>query len=245
MKKILFIITIFVLSSCNNDKSRIGIIEDKNLSQTQIDSILDEYNFVYADLTFIDSTNQILLPITTQRNYKRKMYSSNDYGTEDYGTEDYPQYWNILFFNSENDTSNLLTQSKFNISSFDCNIENTGPILKNSILYRIGDVDYNKDKRINYDDPLHLFISKIDGSELTRLSPINENLESYRIVPNSDKIIFRTKRDIDSDLDFDNEDELIWYQINLSEQNSIKEIVSPTERKLIEKLYFKQWLIKN
>ena len=68
MKKILFIITIFVLSSCNNDKSRIGIIEDKNLSQTQIDSILDEYNFVYADLTFIDSTNQILLPITTQRN---------------------------------------------------------------------------------------------------------------------------------------------------------------------------------
>ena len=240
MKKILFIITIFVLSSCNNDKPRIGIIEDKNLSQTQIDSILDEYNFVYADLTFIDSTNQILLPITTQRNYKRKMYSSNDYGTEDY-----PQYWNILFFNSENDTSNLLTQSKFNISSFDCNIKNTGPILKNSILYRIGDVDYNKDKRINYDDPLHLFISKIDGSELTRLSPINENLESYRIVPNSDKIIFRTKRDIDSDLDFDNEDELIWYQINLSEQNSIKEIVSPTERKLIEKLYFKQWLIKN
>ena len=240
MKKILFVITIFVLSSCNNDKPRIGIIEDKNLSQTQIDSILDEYNFVYADLTFIDSTNQILLPITTQRNYKRKMYSSNDYGTEDY-----PQYWNILFFNSENDTSNLLTQSKFNISSFDCNIENTGPILKNSILYRIGDVDYNKDKRINYDDPLHLFISKIDGSELTRLSPINENLESYRIVPNSDKIIFRTKRDIDSDLDFDNEDELIWYQINLSEQNSIKEIVSPTERKLIEKLYFKQWLIKN
>ena len=240
MKKILFIITIFVLSSCNNDKPRIGIIEDKNLSQTQIDSILDEYNFVYADLTFIDSTNQILLPITTQRNYKRKMYSSNDYGTEDY-----PQYWNILFFNSENDTSNLLTQSKFNISSFDCNIENTGPILKNSILYRIGDVDYNKDKRINYNDPLHLFISKIDGSELTRLSPINENLESYRIVPNSDKIIFRTKRDIDSDLDFDNEDELIWYQINLSEQNSIKEIVSPTERKLIEKLYFKQWLIKN
>ena len=240
MKKILFIITIFVLSSCNNDKPRIGIIEDKNLSQTQIDSILDEYNFVYADLTFIDSTNQILLPITTQRNYKRKMYSSNDYGTEDY-----PQYWNILFFNSENDTSNLLTQSKFNISSFDCNIENTGPILKNSILYRIGDLDYNKDKRINYDDPIHLFISKIDGSELTRLSPINENLESYRIVPNSDKIIFRTKRDIDSDLDFDNEDELIWYQINLSEQNSIKEIVSPTERKLIEKLYFKQWLIKN
>ena len=168
------------------------------------------------------------------------MYSSNDYGTEDY-----PQYWNILFFNSENDTSNLLTQSKFNISSFDCNIKNTGPILKNSILYRIGDLDYNKDKRINYDDPIHLFISKIDGSELTRLSPINENLESYRIVPNSDKIIFRTKRDIDSDLDFDNEDELIWYQINLSEQNSIKEIVSPTERKLIEKLYFKQWLIKN
>ena len=55
---------------------------------------------------------------------------------------------------------------------------------------------------------MYLFISKIDGSELIRLSPLNENSESYKIVPNTDKIIFRTSRDTNSDLKFDKEDKL-------------------------------------
>ncbi|KZS41054.1 hypothetical protein AWE51_23130 [Aquimarina aggregata] len=237
MKKLLFIIILFFLS-CNNDKPRIGVIEERDLTQTQIDSILNEYNFVYSDLTFIDSTSQVLLPITTQKNYEKR------YSSYEYEAEDYPRYWNILFFNSDNDTTNLLINSKIRIADFECNIKNSGPILRNRILYKIGDKDYNKDKRLNYEDPLHLFISKIDGSELVRLSPLNENLESYKIVPKTDKIIFRTSRDIDSDLNFDKDDELIWYQIDLSEKNSLKEIVNPANRKLIEKLYFEQWLVK-
>ena len=238
MKKLIFVTTILLLS-CNNDKPRIGIIEEKDLTQTQIDSILDEYNFAYTDLTFIDSTSQVLLPITTQKTYNRKRY-----GSSEYGTEDYPRYWNILFFNNDNYKTNLLTNSKVRITYFACNIDNAGPILKNRILYKIGDMDYNQDKRLNYQDPLHLFISNIDGSDLIRLSPLNEDLESYRIVPDSDKIIFRTSRDIDSDQDFDSEDELIWYQIDLSEGNSLREIIKTSDRKLIEKLYFEQWLVK-
>jgi len=238
-KNHLLIFTILLLSSCNQSNPRIGIVEEKDLTQSQIDSILDEYNFVYDDLTFIDSTSQVLFPITTQKNYNRKRDSSYEYEAEDY-----PRYWNILFYNNINDKTSLLTNSKIRISNFQCNIEESGPILRNRILYEISDTDYNQDKRLNYKDPLHLFVSKIDGSELTRLSPLNEDLEIYTIVPNTDKIIFRTKRDVDSDLDFDKEDELIWYQIDLSVANSLKEIVKTTDRKLIEKLYFEQWLVK-
>lgn len=240
MKKLInLIVIISILSSCNQSTPKIGVVEEKNLTQSQIDSILDEYNFVYDDLTFIDSTNQVLFPITTQKNYNRKRYNSYEYEAEDY-----PRYWNILFYNNFNDKTRLLTKSKIRISNFQCNIQKSGPILRNRILYKIGDTDYNQDKRFNYKDPLHLFISKIDGSELTRLSPLNEDLEFYQIVPNTDKLIFRTIRDIDSDLDFDKEDELIWYQIDLSVPNSLKEIVKTTDRKLIEKLYFEQWLVK-
>ncbi|MDY8135398.1 hypothetical protein [Aquimarina sp. 2201CG5-10] len=240
MKKLInFIAFILILSSCNQSNPRIGIVEEKDLTQTQIDSILNEYNFVYDDLTFIDSTNQVLFPITTQKSYNRKRYSSSGYEAEDY-----PRYWNILFYDNVNDKTNLLTNYKIRISDFRCNIKNSGPILRNRILYKIGDTDYNNDKRLNFKDPLHLFVSNIDGSKLTRLSPLNENLETYKIIPNTDKIIFRTIRDVNSDLDFDNEDELIWYQIDLSITNSLKEIVKPTDRKLIEKLYFEQWLVK-
>jgi len=241
MKKLISVFAfVLVLSSCNESKPRIGVIEEKDLTQTQIDSIIDEYNFVYDDLTFIDSTSQVLFPITTQKNYNGKRYSSYDYESEDY-----PRYWNILFYNSISNKTGLLTNSKIRISSFKCNIEEAGPILRKRILYKIGDTDYNQDKRFNMEDPLHLFISKIDGSEFTRISPLNEELESYTIIPNTDKIIFRTRRDIDSDLDFDKEDELIWYQIDLSVENSIKEIIKKSDRKLIEKLYFEQWLVKD
>jgi hypothetical protein len=241
MKKLIyFIVLISLYASCNKSNPKIGVIEGKDLTQTQIDSIIDEYNFVYDDLTFIDSTSQVLFPITTQKNYRGKRYSSYEYEAEDY-----PRYWNILFYDNISNETNLLTNSKIRISSFKCNIKAGGLILKKRILYKIGDTDYNQDKRFNMEDPLHLFVSKIDGTELTRLSPLNEDLESYTIIPDTDKIIFRTRRDVDSDLDFDKEDELIWYQIDLSVENSLKEIVKTTDRKLIEKLYFEQWLVKD
>ncbi|CAM1342703.1 hypothetical protein [Tenacibaculum amylolyticum] len=241
MKKIISLIFITILfSSCSKSNPRINVVEEKNLTQTQIDSIMDEYNFIYDDLAFIDSTNQVLFPITTQKSYDRSSYGRYS----KYETEDYPRYWNILFYNSSTGKTNLLTKSKVRISDFRFKIEESGPILSNKIIYKIGDTDYNQDKRFNYKDPLHLFISNIDGSELTRVSPLNEELEYYKIIPNTDKIIFRTIRDVNGDLRFNKEDELIWYQIDLSIPNSLKEIINTSDRKLIEKLYFEQWLVK-
>jgi len=239
MNKLIYYIPILLIVACNQDNPRIGVIDNENLSQTQIDSILDEYNFVYADLTLIDSTNQVLFPISTQR-YR----GGTKFRGSGYEPDGYPKYWNMLFYNSLTGKTNLLRETKIRIDDFKCNILESGPVLKNSILYEIGDTDYNKDKKLNYEDPLYLFVSRIDGSELTRLSPINEDLEYYKIIPNSDKIIFKTKRDVDKDFDFDKEDQIIWYQIDLSDDETLVEILSNTDRKLIEKLYFEQWLVK-
>ena len=61
MKKLIsFIAFILLLSTCNESNPRIGVVEEKDLTQTQIDSILDEYNFVYDDLTFIEFNNLLM-----------------------------------------------------------------------------------------------------------------------------------------------------------------------------------------
>ncbi len=182
------------------------------------------------------------MPISTKGNYRNKR---NKFSGHRYESYDYPKYWNILFFNSDDNETNLLTDSKVRIQEFVCNIKNSGPILKNSILYEISDSDYNEDNKLNYDDPIHLFISKIDGNGLSRLSPLNERLKSYNIVPDTDKIIFRTVRDTNNDKLFDSEDEEVWYQIDLADENSIKEVIIEAERKKIEQLYFDQWLVKH
>ena len=60
------------------------------------------------------------------------------------------------------------------------------------------------------------------------------------------QIIFKTLRDINEDSIFNNVDEFIWYKTELSsnEEWKIEEIINSNKRKVIENLYFEQWLKK-
>ena len=237
-KLIYFILTISIFSCSNIDQNAVEIIND-SISQQQIDSILTEFKFEYDDLIFVDSSSQVLLPITTRLNTRSKSY-----GKDGNLSDEYARFWNIIFYNSSSYQTRLLTESKIRIEDLSVNIQNAGQIIKNSILYIIGDIDYNADTKIDYQDPVHLFISEIDGTKLKRISPENENLKSYKIVPNTDKIIYQTIRDIDNNLVFDRFDEQIWYMIDLGKNEKSLEIVDSLDRKKIENLYFEQWLKK-
>ncbi|SRX75345.1 TolB-like translocation protein [Aequorivita antarctica] len=240
MRLITIISILLLLFSCSQRQERIQVVENNNLNQKQIDSVLDKYNFEYESLIFIDSTQQAILPITTQKPRGGSRLSSKSYEAESY-----PQYWNIIFYNIETGHTNLLTKSKMRISNYHANLRNSGPIISKSIIYKICDTDYDNDNQLTYKDPEQLFISVIDGSNLTRLSPLGEQIMDFQIVPDSDKIIFSTQRDTNEDLEFDKKDELIWYLIDLSKESKPIEIINKTERKEIENLYFKQWLVKN
>ena len=229
-----------LLFSCGQRQERIQVIENNNLNQKQIDSVLDEYSFEYEKLIFIDSTQRAILPITTQKPRGGGRLSSSSYEAESY-----PQYWNIIFYDIETGQTNLLTKSKMRISNYNANLRNVGPIISKSIIYEICDTDYDNDNQLTFKDPEQLFISGTDGSNLTRLSPLGEEIMDFQIVPDSDKIIFSTQRDTNKDLEFDEKDELIWYLINLSKELKPVEILDKTKRKEIENLYFKQWLLKN
>lgn len=242
MKKLIYLVLIITICSCGDREPKIEMIEDENLTQHQIDSILTAFKFEYDSPVFIDSTSQILLPITTKPLERTKSYSK--YSSDGYYSDNYPEYWNILFYNKDSGETKLLTESKLQISGYEVNLKKAGPILSNSILYKIGDTDYNKDNKLNYKDPIQLFISKIDGSNFKRLSPINEDLESYTVIPNSDKILVRTRRDTNTDSEFKIDDEQIWYMIDLNSESSPIEVANAVQRKKIENLYFKQWLKK-
>ncbi|MCZ4317941.1 hypothetical protein O4H26_02965 [Aequorivita viscosa] len=239
MKLISTIAILFVLFSCNQRHERIQVVENNNLNQKQIDSVLENYNFEYESFIFIDSTQQAFLPITTQRPRGGSRLS-----TKSYEAESYPQYWNIIFYNIETGQTNLLTKLKMRISNYHANLRNAGPIISKSIIYEICDTDYDNDNQLTYKDPEQLFISGIDGSNFKRLSPIGEQIMDFQIVPNSDKIIFSTQRDTNEDSEFDKKDELIWYLINLSKESKPVEIINKIKRKEIENLYFNQWLVK-
>jgi len=240
MKTFISIFTLILIFSCSRPKDRIQIVEDSNLSQKQIDSVLNEYNFEYARLQFLDSTNYALLPISTER-----PRGSSRLNKDSYEADSYPQYWNFIFYNVVTKETKLLTNEKMRISHFVANLKEVGPLLSKSILYKIADTDYNNDSRLTYGDPEQLFISGTDGKNLKRLSPLDEHLKEFFIVPNTDMIIVKTLRDANKDFDFDKRDEIIWYNIDLNSNKVPTEILNEKLRKEIENQYFKQWLVKS
>ncbi len=240
MKQTIFILLTILIFSCNERQDRIQVVEDENLTQKQIDSVLDEYRFEYSRMVFIDSLEKGIIPISTQKARGGKRLSSDSYYADSY-----PQYWNFIFYDLDSGETRLLTNKKSRISDFRTNLKEVGPILKKSVLFEMADTDYNEDSKLTFFDPKQLFISDINGENLRRISPLNENLIEYQIVPNSDKIIFQTQRDTNADKEFDKKDELVWYLINLSKDSVPFEVLDEKERKEIENLYFQQWLVKN
>lgn len=245
MKKLIYLIIIIIgLFSCKERRPKIENIAIENLTQVQIDSILTEFKFQYENPIVLDSSNHILIPISTEL-LKRK----TSYSKEGYYSNDFPRYWNVLFYNRLTGKINLLTQKKFRISEIKAKKNNKEfeeqDVLNGKILYTISDVDFNNDGKLNGKDPEFLFVSELDGSRLVRISPKNEDLVHYEIIQKSKEILIETRRDSNNDSIFDTRDELIWYKLKM--KNSIwynNEIVDSLSRKKIEKLYLEQWLKK-
>lgn len=240
MKKIIYIFTVTLLISCGKEKHQVENTFSENLTQKQIDSVLTDFKFEYNNPIYIDSTNFVLLPITTKNTSSNKLINKSSYSYTDSRTK----YWNILFYNSTSEKISLLTESKMSISDFDYNLREVGSILSKSILYKIRLIDYNNDGKLNHKDPEYLFISKNSGTELKRLSPENENLLSYSIIPKTNQLIIKTSRDTNNDFKFDVNDAIIWYKIDLQLNSKPLEIIDSINRKKIENLFFKQWLEK-
>ena len=253
-----FLISIFILCfvclvACNSEqKQQMTNSITENLSESQIDSVLNQFQFEYENSVFIENSDEIMLPIKTSnltKEIKNDSYYSDytedisSYGKRGKGYE--TQSWNILFYNKKLETTHLLTDEKYNIVEYQPNLKETGAFLSKSILYKIISLDNNYDGKLDYKDPQNLYISTNDGKNLKLLSPQKEYLQSYTLVPQSDQIIIRTLRDVNNDSLFTlKDDEQIWYKIDLQTDSVAKEMVEKNLQEKVKRLYFEQWLKK-
>jgi hypothetical protein len=243
MKYLIALIIIIGFFACGETETSRELIEAENLTAEQIDSVLTEYKFQYESPILFDSSNHVLIPISTELLEKRTKYSHDGYYSDDY-----PRYWNVLFYNRASGETRLLTEDKYRISRIyakESDYDDKGQIMENLVLYEIADIDYNKDSKLNDNDPEFLFSSNIDGTNLKRISPLNEDLISYRVIPKTQQILIKTRRDKNQDSLFNHKDESIWYKAELENLDwNVSEIIDSMGRKKIENLYFEQWLTR-
>jgi len=243
MKELIGLMFIIGFFSCQETEPFVESMETENLAEEQIDSILTAFKFEYESPIVLDSSSHILIPISTELLEKRSKLSKNGYYSDDY-----PRYWNILFYNQQTAEVRLLTENKTRISQIYASREKyaeSDKIMTGKILYEISATDFNQDKKLNGLDPNYLYSSDLDGRNLKRVSPENEDLQYFEVLTESNHILLRTLRDENQDSFFNRDDESVWYKAQLINQNwKINEIIDSKVRGRIEKLYFEQWLKK-
>lgn len=163
----------------------------------------------FAEPIVVDSSSTLLIPIR----YNSDLFASSK--LDFWG--DY--YANITFYNFKTDSSKKLFDKDTYIVSFNTyeyssyygrEIKNRN-ISSHLILYKVKNVDHNKNNKIDIKDPALLYVSDIHGNNLKLLSSENENIVSIDIFNKQNFALIKFQRDVDNDLNFENEDKDYYF----------------------------------
>lgn len=98
------------------------------------------------------------------------------------------------------------------------------------MAYTVSDKDTNQDGKLDSSDIKTLYLGSLDGSKLEKVTPDFQELIDWNLMYHLDRLYFRTIEDANKNGDFDKDDVLHYFYIDLK-QNDWK----PTEYQPIEK----------
>lgn len=235
MKKVnFFIVFVLFLNSCNKSSE----ISDRSSSSEIQATSIENLNIQTNSFSEIDSTGILLFPLEMGQ-------SKRDDGSYSYKKMPDDGFWNIIFLNSITNEYHLLTENKMLILNYDYkynNEEGINPAKKsNYIFYLIRSLDYNKDRLLNDQDPIYLFVSDKFGKNFRQISPSNQSLKNWKIIQRSNKVMMTAANDSNGDKLFDDNDEVLTYEIILDEGKKAQEVFSSEIKNKIKRLYDRDW----
>lgn len=228
MIKRLLVTTIILTSiySCGND-SQPKVVYDNNENNQANPPKTDTTSVEIADLPIrIDSTEYLIHPIGTYQIYKSrsKIISGSRYSGD---------HVNFSISNSsDNKITGNLTNLRFQHIDSDKLISLTDKTIKiwsttfltdvyqrikvPYLLYRITDKDTNRDGKMDHQDLESLYLSKIDGSRFIKLTPEYHQFVKWHLIGSINRLYFKTVEDINKDGEFDRNDSIHYYYVNLT-----------------------------
>lgn len=141
-------------------------------------------------------------------------------------TEDY-DIRNLLFYNMFTQETYPLVLDSLHILSFALHKEYE----RDLIFYRVVRNDYNEDKKYDNLDPVMLYISDLDGSNFTQITPEDEHFLDYTYYPETQSIMIKTILDSDGNKKFHSNDETSFSSMKIMEPAKAKEIFSDDLKK--------------
>lgn len=203
----------------------------------------------FRNAVLLDSSENVMFPLT------------NPNMAEDRGFKSTGQvsYWNIAFYNSLSKKYHLLDNRKMVILQYDeqsqfisshneyysdNDINNASQSFSNEgkfICYSIIVDDFNKDGKLDYDDPKYLFMSDKAGNNFKQISPGNLNVVSWQRILKTNKLLIEIQLDSNGDRIFDNKDHIVPYVYDIKTGKPAEPIFSNEFNKATGELFEKQW----
>ena len=162
----------------------------------------------FAEPIMVDSLSTIMIPVKIDVT----ILNSSKIGYGEY-------YSNVIVYDFKTDSSKRLFKDDTFIKGFQkeydyynrTKIDNLDYVCSQWIFYFVKYSDYNKNGKIDSDDPYILYVSDKNGNGLKPITSTNENAVSLDIYDKQGFALIKMQRDLDKDNDFESDDKDFYY----------------------------------
>lgn len=223
--KVNFIIslTFFLILSCKEKEEKPKVIYVE--SPKEVVTIKDTTRIRVADLpVFMDGTSFIIHPVGELRVYDSKSkasYGSSSTSRVSYAVSNYNRYEitgyldNLYFQHIDSTFTKPLTDKQVIIQSATYLNTIAEKSKKQIMVYTVADMDTNRDGKLDQNDIKALFLSLSSGENFTKLSPDYQELIDWNILEAKNRLYLKTIQDSNKNGDFDKDDAVFYYYIDL------------------------------
>ena len=240
---------VVLLAACSADdkssamKEAPGSVNDKNPSRLNI--TLDSPQSIEGSSFVMYS-----LPLNEALRESETEYS----GSSSVGRS--PTYWDILFYDAKSGNSHFLGGGKrmvirsFESASSKMESDNSAksgveypPTATGKLLfYLVGNHDFNRDGKLDGDDPSYLFSSDKSGLNFRQISPDYLHVTDWKIEKITGKILISTLNDSNQDKLFDDQDESVPYVYDPDSQKPPVRVFDAAAILKLQQRFQRMWL---
>jgi len=223
------------LVACQKQEETPKVIYENTEEVTEVSyQKIDSTEIKIADLPVkFTGTNYLLHPVGDVRVYNTgsSKYGSSKTNQVSYTISNYssPEITgfisNVMFQHKDSLSLKPLTNNRMEILSITYLDELALKTQKQFLVYTLVDVDTNRDGRYDSNDIKTLYLSRIDGTSFTKLTPDFHELLEWKIIDH--KLYFRTIEDINKNGEFDSKDAVHYSYVNLLKDEWEMETYNP------------------
>jgi hypothetical protein len=220
-------LAVLVLFSCKEqEEEKPKVIYEE--SATKVEAKVDTTQIKIADLpVHMEGTSYLLHPVGEVRVYDTK--SKMSYGTSStsrlsYAVSNYNRFeitgflQNIYIQHIDSVNSKPLTDKSLVIQTATYLNTLAQKSKKQILVYSISDMDTNKDGKLDSNDIRSLYISDISGEKFTKITPDYQELIDWNLMEVKNRLYVRTIQDSNKNGDFDKDDAVFYYFIDLMDE---------------------------